>query len=392
MPTFQPYEPEQAELLPAHVRDVLGANHLCFLISEVVERSELREFIAVYSDEGGQRPYHPALMLKVWLYGFAVGVKTTRKLEQRVKEDLAFRYLAGGAAPDHKTLSEFQRRHAAAIRAYFGEVLRWLQQAGLARVGTVAIDSTRIKASASRDRVVKERELRRQLQDKVRQWQESLDEDPDRTPGTLLEPETLQRVRQQLAKLQRQGESCLSLTDEDARFVRDHGRFTLGYTGELAVSEDHFIVAARVTQSKSDNAALLPLVAEVQRQCRQKPQRVLADSGFFSQQNLAALERHGIDGYVPDSNLAAELNTGRASRGDLRFGAVTHRMRQKLRSPAGRAWYRRRKALVELVFGVLKQQRGMRQFERRGLAAVKTEWLLAAIAFNLTRWYALSHA
>ncbi len=385
MPTFQPYHPEQAELLPAHVADVLGRNHLCFLISEMVEQSDISEFVAVYSEEGGQRPYHPALMLKVWLYAFAVGVKTTRKLEQRIKEDLGFRYLAGGAAPDHKTLSEFQRRHAEGIRAYFGEVLQLLRRAGMAQVGTVAIDSTRIKASASPDRVVGEGELRQQLQNRVRQWQESLDDDPDRTPGTVVEPEQLARVRQRLAELQRSGETTLSLTDGDARFLRDRGRFTLGYTAEVAVSQDHVIVAARVTQNKSDNHALLPLVEEVQRQCGRRPPQVLADSGFFSQSNVAEMERRGIDAYLPDSNLARELNTGQPERGSQRYGAATERMRRKLRSPAGRRLYQRRKALVEPIFGVLKQQRGMRQFERRGLAKVTTEWFLAVIAFNLTR-------
>lgn len=388
MPTFQPYHPEQGELLPQHVGDVLGANHLCFLISDVVEGCDLSEFIAVYSDEGGQRPYHPALMLKVWLYAFAVGVKTTRKLEQRIREDLAFRYLAGGAAPDHKTLSEFHRRHAEPIRGLFAEVLRLLRRAGMAQVGTVAIDSTRVKANASRDRVVRERQLQRALEEKVRAWQESLDDDPDRTPGTVVEPEQLQRVRRQLETMQQSGERVLSTTDAEARFVRDHGRFTLGYTGEIAVTEDHVIVAARVTQAKADNQALVPMVEEVERQCGMRPARVLADSGFFSEANLEAMERRGIDAYVPDSNLARELNTGQPLRDRNPGGRLSARvraMRHKLRSPAGRRRYRRRKALVEPVFGTLKQQRGMRQFERRSLQKVTTEWLLAAMAYNLTR-------
>lgn len=141
MPNFQSYHPEQAELLPAHVRDVLGADHLCFLLHEVVEGWDLSEFEAAYSDAGGQSPYDPRLMLKVWLYAFALNVRTTRKLEQRVREDLGFRFLAGGAAPDHKTLSEFHRRHALAIRRLFTQVLRLLRKSGLAQVGTVAIDS-----------------------------------------------------------------------------------------------------------------------------------------------------------------------------------------------------------------------------------------------------------
>src|SRR5258708_17030359 len=179
MPNFLPYHPEQAELLPAHVRDVLGADHLCFLLHDVVESWDLQEFVDAYSDAGGQSPYHPRLMVKVWLYAFALNVRTTRKLEQRVQEDLGFRFLEGGAAPDHKTLSEFHRRHGLAMRRLFAQMLSLLRASGLARVGTVAIDSTRLEANASRQRVLREADLER----KVAEWQQHLDEDPDRAPG-----------------------------------------------------------------------------------------------------------------------------------------------------------------------------------------------------------------
>lgn len=135
MPNYQPYSPEQAELLPAHVKDVLAADHLCFLVHEVVESFDLSGFESEEEDAGGQRAYDPRLMLKVWLYGFGVNVRTTRKLEQRIREDLGFRYLAGGAAPDHKTLSEFHRRHRAAIVELFTQVLVLLRRAGAGTAG-----------------------------------------------------------------------------------------------------------------------------------------------------------------------------------------------------------------------------------------------------------------
>lgn len=130
MPTYQPYSPDQAELLPAHVKDVLGADHLCFVVHEVVEACDLSAFETQEEDAGGQRPYDPRMMLKIWLYGFGVNVRTTRKLEQRIREDLGFRYLAGGAEPDHKTLSEFHRRHREAIAEMFTEVLMFLRRRG----------------------------------------------------------------------------------------------------------------------------------------------------------------------------------------------------------------------------------------------------------------------
>lgn len=393
MPTYKPYSPDQAELLPAHVKDVLGADHLCFLVHEVVESLDLSGF-EEEEDAGGQRAYDPRLMLKVWLYGFGVNVRTTRKLEQRIREDLGFRFLAAGAAPDHKTLSEFHRRHRAQLVELFTQVLLLLRRAGLARMGTVAIDSTRIKAHASPDRLLREDRLEQELRRKVERWQRELDDDPDREPGTRVGQEQIERVRQQLQQLRDSGESKVSTTDPQARFLRERGRFVLGYTAEIAVSEDHFIVAQRVTQNKNDNRALLPMVDEVERQCGLRPQRVLADSGFFCNENLRDLEDRGIEAYIPDNNLARELNTGQVAKGIGRMAVSDpslRRMRKRLRSVKGRAWYNKRKTLVEPVFGILKEQRGMRQFQRRGLPAVAVEWTLAAIAHNLIRYHTLRH-
>lgn len=392
MPTYQPYSPDQAELLPAHVKDVLGADHLCFVVHEVVEACDLSAFQKEEEDAGGQRPYDPRMMLKIWLYGFGVGVRTTRKLEQRIREDLGFRYLAGGAEPDHKTLSEFHRRHRQAMAQMFTEVLLFLRRAGMVRLGAVAIDSTRVKAQASPDRLLCQERLERELRRKVERWQQELDDDPDRDPGMRVGPGQIAQLRAQLQQLRDSGESKLSRTDAEARFLRERGRFVLGYTGEIAVSEDHFIVAQRVTQNKNDNGALVPMVDAVERECGARPQRVLADCGFFSKENLREMEQRGITAYVPDANLAHELETGQVARGiggeQLRDAHLLG-SRQRLRSAAGRAWYRKRKGLVEPVFGILKQQRGLRQFQRRGLQAVAVEWTLAAIAHNLIRYYNL---
>lgn len=263
MPTYQPYYPDQAELLPAHVKDVLGPDHLCFVVHEVVEVCNLSAFEKQEEDAGGQRPYDPRMMLKIWLYGFSVNVRTTRKLEQRIREDLGFRYLAGGATPDHKTLSEFHRRSS---RCDHGDVHRGVDVFAGRRdgaTGAVAIDSTRVKGSASPDRLLRRDHLERELRNKVKRWQQELDDDPDRDPGTRVGQEQIAELREQLKHLRKSGEEKLSRTDPDARFLRERGRFVLGYTAEIAVSEDHFIVAQRVTQSKSDNDALVPLVDEL---------------------------------------------------------------------------------------------------------------------------------
>ncbi len=143
-------------------------------------------------------------------------------------------------------------------------------------------------------------------------------------------------------------------------------------------------MAQQVTQNPTDNASLLPVLEQVQARTRERPAQVLADSGFFSKDNLHELERQGIEGYIPDSNLACELNLGRRCR--KRATDPAHRrMRARLRSPAGQVAYARRKAVVEPVFGTLKQLRGMRQFRTRGMERVAAEFTLATLAYNLTR-------
>lgn len=395
MSRFLPYNPEQGYLLPPSVKDELGADHLCFFVHRVVEQLDRSAFEAAYSEEGGPL-YHPGLMLKVWLYAYAVGLTSARRLEQRVKEDLALRYLAGGARPDHWALSAFRRRHGRALNDAFTQVLEWVRERGGARLGRVVIDSTRIRAWASRDRMDSEQGLRKEragLRRQVRRWQKACDAaDPEEGSGmqvALAEAERrLEEMPRRLERLRKSGRKKLSASDPEARFLRERGGFVLGYTAEVAVSDDHFIVAQRVTQEATDVHALLPMVEEVERQCGSPPQQVLADAGFFSLENVTELARRGLDAYVPDSNLARELNTGQKcpAHNRPRHG-VQRRMRQKLRSPVGRAVYGRRKAVVEPVLGTLKQQRGMRQFRTRGLASVGVEFTLAALAYNLSHLF-----
>lgn len=397
---FQEYSPEQAALLPAHVRDVLNEKHLVFLISAMVEKQDLREWEAVYSDEG-QRPYHPAMLLKVLLYGFALGVRSSRKREQRSKEDLGFRYLAGGAEPDHKTLCEFLRPHGRRVNDLFTAVLEQLQAAGLLKLGVVATDSTRVKANASRDRVISAAGLRAERARKrrqVRQWERALAAmDGDENPGGVVRE--MEQVQQRLAeipgelqKLRKSGQQKMSRTDADSRFLHSREGFVLGYTAEAMVSEDGLIVAARVTQAAHDHASLVPLVEEAEQRCGRRPGKVLADAGFYSNENVETMEARGVQLYVPDSVLAREMKQGRPVAGAARIcHAGLKRVRRRLRSPAGRRLYERRKGLIEPVFGTLKEHRGLRRFYRRGLPGVNVEFLLMALAFNLTRLHALRH-
>lgn len=394
MAKFMDYSPDQAFLLPPSVRDVLGPDHLCFFVRQVVAKLNLDAFRNEYAEEGGPA-YAPEMMISVWLYAYALGVTSSRRLEQRIREDLAFRYLAGSATPDYWTLNDFRRRHAKGLNDLFTRVVELARASGLGRLGHVAIDSTRIAANASRNRMDTEQALRNQrakIRREIRRWQKQCDaDDPNEGAGNEVGSEVLarleeqlQRIPERLERLHKSGLAKLSRTDPDSRFLRERGGFTLGYTGTLAVSEDHLIVAQRVTQETNDNEALLPMVDLVEQQCGEKPQRASADSGFFSLENLQGLEERKIEGYVPDSNLARWLNRG----GRLRRPACDpahRRMRRKLRDPVGRAIYARRKAIIEPVNGVLKEQRGMRRFRQRGLQRVAGEWALTSTAFNVTR-------
>ena len=335
------YNPEQGYLLPPSVREVLGDDHVCFFVHRAVERLDLSALEQEYVEEG-RAAYHPALLLKVWLYGYVLGITSSRRLEQRVKEDLAFRYLAAGAAPDHWTLNDFRRRHGRALNDVFTQVVEIARSLGLGRLGHVAIDSTRIAANASRDRTETKKALRAErakIRRQIRRWQKQCNAaDPDEAPGQRIAPERmaalearLQEIPRRLQRLRKEGRDKISVTDPESRFLRDRKGFTLGYTATVAVSEDHFILEQKVTQAPTDNSALVPTVDAVERRCGERPQKVSADSGFFKLDAIRELAQRGIDAYVPDSNLARELNLGkRAQRGSPPVRDRDHRrMRRK---------------------------------------------------------------
>jgi transposase len=398
MPNFYEYNPEQGYLLPPSVRDVLGKEHLCFFVHGAVERMDLAAFEASYSKEG-HPAYHPALLLKVWLYAYALGITSSRRLEQRIREDLAFRYLAGGAQPDFWALNEFRKRQGRALNDVFTQVVELARSLGMGKLGHVAIDSTRIAANAAADSADTEQKLRGErakIRKRIRRWQQQCEsEDPNEGAGTVVAAEALQELQRRLGeiplrleRLKKAGVQRLSRTDRDSRFLRDRRGFTLGYTATVAVSEEHLIVAQQVSQASTDNGLLVPMVDQVGSPGGKRPGQVSADSGFFSNENLQAMEDRGIDAYVPDCNMARVLNRG----GRLKQRAchpAHQRMRRKLRSAEGRLRYQKRKELAEPIFGVLKEQRGMRRFRMRGLAKVAIEFTLAATALNLTRlWHA----
>jgi transposase len=395
------YNPEQVWLLPPSVRDELGESHLAVFVHELVERLDLRRFEQESSEQG--RPgYPPQLLLKVWLYAYALGLTSSRRIEQRIREDLGFRLLAGQWKPDHWTLNEFRKRHPKALNDVFTQVVEAARGMGMGQLGRVAIDSTRVAANASPDRRDGLPQLRRErarIRQRIRRWQKQCDQDEQEpSGGAAVPPESWQQrldeIPRQMEELRKSGQRRGSRSDPESRYLRRRGGFLLGHTAEIAVSDDHLIVAQRVHQAPADHGSLEAMTAAIERECGQRPATVMADAGYYSMEQIAAVEADGIEVYVPDRLMAREL-AGVAVAVEMnarqqRRHPGLQQLRERMRGPTARRCYTRRKALVEPVFGVLKQQRGMRQFRRRGLIPVSTEWTLATTAFNLTRLFGAS--
>jgi transposase len=239
------YNPDQVWLLPPSVREELGEGHLAVFVHEMVERLDLQQFEEEHCEQG--RPsYPPQLLLKVWLYAYALGVTSSRRLEQRLCEDLGFRLLAANLKPDHWTLNEFRRRHPRALNDVFTQVVEAARKMGVGKLGRVAIDSTRVQANASADRSDSLEQLRRErarIRQRIRRWQKQCDgDDQDTSASQIGDPEQwrrrLEEIPRQMEELRKSGQKRGSRSDPQSRYLRQRGGFCLGYTAEVAVSDD----------------------------------------------------------------------------------------------------------------------------------------------------------
>ena len=254
MSRYVTYNPDQEWLLPPSVRGELGEGHLAVFVHQLVERLDLKQLEDEHGEQG--RPsYPPQLLLKVWLYAYALGVTSSRRLEQRICEDLGFRFLAGQLKPDHWTLNDFRRRHPRAVNDVFTQVVEAARGLGLGRLGRVAIDSTRVQANASPDRSDSMEQLRREwacIRQRIRRWQKQCDqENAEPAGGQVAAPEAwrqrLEEIPRQLQQLRKSGQRRGSRTDPESRYLRQRGGFCLGYTAEVAVSDDHHRGAGRAS-------------------------------------------------------------------------------------------------------------------------------------------------
>jgi transposase len=425
---FVPYEPDQVLLFPPSLDDWLPVGHLARFVSETVEELDLSPFYTKFRtrDDGrGRIAYEPRMMLKVLIYSYCQGLFSSRKIAAGIEDLVALRFLAAGNQPSHRTIARFRQENIDQFNALFVQVVRIAMGIGLVRMGTVAIDGTKLKANASKHKAMsygrmkeEERRLAKEIAALTRQAQqidEAEDEEfgADRRGDEL--PNDLQRKEDRVAKIRAAKERLereqaeedeaagrgkgkvgpklkrpngvpkdtkqVNFTDPESRIMGNPKKgFIQGYNGQIAVDDEmSIIVATGISQSAADVNELLPVTEEAIRTTGQKPERVLADAGYKSESGLAGLEQLEIEGHVA---LGKGENEGRPSSKE---GPATKRMRRRRGGVRSQRIYRRRKVIAEPPFGWIKSVIGFRGFSMRGLRKAKGEWDLVCLAMNLRR-------
>ena len=404
---------EQAFLLPPDMREWLPDDHLVWVILEAVERLDLARLRSVYRGDANGRPaYDPALMVALLLYGYATGERSSRVIERRCREDVAMRVICAGVCPDHATIARFRRRHGDALIGLFGQVLALCRLAGLGRLGTIAIDGTRIRANASKQRYALEQqaaagilaeadaqdaaddELERDEQEALRgsggaggrserrarfdRAAEALaGEAVEERPAGTRKPSNKAKGRR-LAAARRRGPN---LTDPESRVMKSGQAFVQGYNAQIAVSDDHLVVACDISSDNVDHALLEPMIDAVRQQLGPDDDaevtEFLADAGCWKGEAVERLHDRGEKVLVPPNGRPRTRNLGGS-------GVVT-RMTERLAEPDTAKRYRRRQALVEPVIAHIKCNRRLDRFLLRGTHGARLEWTLGCIAHNLTR-------
>jgi transposase len=429
---YRTYLPEQELLLPPSLRDWLPENHLVYFVGDVVDQLDLTAMYAVYEKERrGQPPYDPRLMTKLLVYGYCSGVFSSRRIQKRLQEDIPFKVLAAGNEPDFRTISDFRKIHIATLQNLFEQILAMALECGAVKLGRVALDGTKLKANASKHKAMsygRMKEKQQQLKEEVKQLleqAEAADQEEDRQYGSQRGdelPEELRRRETRLAKIKEakqvveqrardkavaEGQSAAEVrrvkpddtdqynfTDPESRIMKGADGFVQGYNAQAAVEPTLLLIVGQtVTEATNDKKQLMPMVELIEQQSGQRPEAILADSGYCSEENLERLEsdqpKRRIEGFIATGKQKHGEHRLPAQRGRLPQGATkVDRMKRKLKTKVGKAVYAARKCVVEPVFGQIKQARGFRQFLLRGKEKVKGEWALLCLTHNILRLHA----
>jgi transposase len=458
--SFFPDTIDQTLMFPPSLHDWLPEAHLARFLVDVVAELDLSAIYASYAEKDGrgQAAYAPEMMVRLLLYGYATGVYSSRKIQTRTCEDLAFRYLSGDQHPDHATIAEFRKRHLEALSGLFKQALLLCSEAGLVKLGHVAIDGTKIKANASKHKAQSykrmgetEARLKQEIDallaaaektDAEEDAQHGADRRGDELPDELARRESrLEKLREARASLEKEAReeaaqkraeveqklaereeeerragkkkrgrkpqapdpeqakpkdtAQRNFVDPESRIMPDgtnKGSFLQGYNAQIAVdAASQVIVAAEVTQDTNDKKQLVPMIAQIAVNLGHKPQKVSADTGYFSEANVTDESVKDVDLHVAtgrDQHGDAAEAVGDPLPLDKRSGASPKEaMRDKLRTADGRAVYKMRKAIAEPVFGQIKEQRGFRRFSLRGKENVGREWKLVCAVSNLLKLF-----
>ena len=445
---FQPIDRDTAYLLPPSLQDWLPEKHLARFVVDIVERLDLRELESCYGG-GGKQPYHPALLLALLFYGYATGVFSSRKLEQATHDSVAFRFITGDTHPDHDTIATFRKRFLKELEGLFVQMLVVAKVMGVFKLGNVSLDGTKVKANASKHKAMSwgyanrlEEQLRREVRELLKKAEQADAEDepemdiPDelaRREDRLAaiekakaeierraqdrfeaeqaeyeeklkkrkekEEQTGKKARGRAPKAPQAGprdKDQVNFTDEESRIMPSSEGFVQGYNAQAGVDIDsHLIVENHLTQQTNDKQEVEPALDRLTEMegSLGTPEGLLADAGYFSEDNVKRCEADEITPYISDSrerhNLPWDERFQTPSPCPEDADAVTA-MQHRLRAPEGKAMYAKRKSTVETVFGIVKEVMGFRRFHLRGFDAAQGEWNLVCMAWNMKRMYALS--
>jgi len=430
---------DQVFLLAPDVRDWLPAGHLAQFVIDTVDGLDLTAFYGDYRCDGNGRPAHdPAMMVALFVYAYAVGERSSRRIERRCHEDVAFRVIAANRAPDHATVARFRVRHAERLAGLFGDVLVLCAKAGLVSAGTVALDGTKLAANASlganRGYGALRREAERILEEAARvdAAEDALygDARGDELPAELADPKTRrERIRRALEEIEAEhaaeqaefeakraaredhkrrtgrnprgapprkpgpGEQTLfaktrNVTDPDSRVMRERGAPVQGYNAQALVAPSQVILAADVTNEANDSHQLVPMLQAARRRLdaighHEAIGWVLADGGYWNRAAIRTARAAGSEVLIPTGD--PHRTTPRRYRPQQ--GPEAERINQILATDEGDRRYRRRKQIVEPVFAHIKHLRQIRRLPRRGLHAARAEWQLIAATHNLLKLY-----
>jgi transposase len=445
---FKAVDRETIYLFPPSVQDWLPEKHLARFVVDVVSKLDLHELKMPYSGVGSEA-FHPEMLLALLFYGYATGVFSSRKLEQASYDSIAFRYIAANTHPDHDTIATFRKRFLEQLKPLFLQILLLAKTLGFLQLGKISLDGTKIQANASKHSALSwghALELEQQLKKEVAQLMAMAEAADIEVPEGMDIPAELARREERLkaigeakAKLEARAaerqraeqaeyearraereaqaerkdpppkgpepkapepgvrdKDQINLTDEESRIMPASGKsFQQAYNVQAGVeTKSLLIVSEHVSQNANDKREVQPTLKALEQLAEPlgKAEALLADNGYYSQDNVEACEGHQMTPYLAAGREPHHVPWHQRWADPPPLSAcadAVETMKYRLRTPEGRAIYGSRKCTVEPVFGIIKSVLGFRQFHLRGLKAVSGEWTWVTIAWNLKRLFTL---